>query len=195
MGDKSSVNLRGEYHTENETIFDELPSSSAATQDAMQVDTEEPASQNGKKDTPTAASTPKPIDDSKPVKASPLSKGVTFDAKTSSPAEKPKDPDTLYPIFWSLQRSFNQPKKLFEPNHFASFKSGLEDTMVMFKSVPNTGSATTAKAQPQKCNSEPQVKKRKISASNDDLASAFNPKYLTSRDLFELEVRCPVWPP
>jgi THO complex subunit 1 len=31
--------------------------------------------------------------------------------------------------------------------------------------------------------------KRKRSQCEDDLANAFNPKYLTSRDLFELEVR------
>jgi THO complex subunit 1 len=32
--------------------------------------------------------------------------------------------------------------------------------------------------------------KRKRGHGDDDLANAFNPKYLTSRDLFELEVSC-----
>jgi THO complex subunit 1 len=148
LGDKSSVNLRGEYHVENVTTFDEEVAVADADADAdkMDVDT-----------------------DAKPQK------------------DKPLDPDALYPIFWSLQESFNQPKKLFDPAHFAAFKTGLEATMATFRSVKPEQSSR-AKEKPAE---EMPCLKRKRDDVDDELASGFNPKYLTSRDLFKLEVPHP----
>ncbi|KAH6841142.1 THO complex subunit 1 transcription elongation factor-domain-containing protein [Chaetomium sp. MPI-CAGE-AT-0009] len=144
LGDKSSVNLRGEYHVENVTTFDqETP---VADGDKMDVDT-----------------------DSKPQK------------------DKPLDPDALYPIFWSLQESFNQPKKLFEPSHFASFKAGLEATMATFWSINPEKPARKEKQDKPEEEMNPSLK-RKRDDVDDELASGFNPKYLTSRDLFKLEI-------
>jgi THO complex subunit 1 len=146
LGDKSSVNLRGEYHVENVTTWDQEPPA-ATDEDRMDVDK-----------------------DSKPQK------------------DRPLDPDELYPIFWSLQESFNQPKKLFDPNHFASFKSALEATMATFRSIkPEQPSRTREKL--ERLEEEMNTSfKRKPDGIDDDLASGFNPKYLTSRDLFKLEV-------
>jgi THO complex subunit 1 len=177
LGDKSSVNLRGEYHVENVTTFDELPKR-AESSDPMEVDNESKA-------TPTAPETD--------IKATPVVpagssksnedpkiaiKSVTFD---STKAEKPLDPDTLYPIFWSLQQSFSQPKRLFDQSNLAEFKKGLEATIVMFKSVQNEQSGRVV-------DEGKRGTKRKRGQRGDDLATTFNPKYLTSRDLFELEV-------
>ena len=168
LGDKSSVNLRGEYHIENVTTFD-VVSPKAADPEQMDVDTETTkASPNG------VISTPKVSEES-----SATSKGVTF-----SKPETPMSPEELYPIFWSLQQSFNQPKSLFDQAHFAAFKAGLEATMVMFKSVQ-----TEIPGRPTKSTDDSKRgTKRKRGQGDDDLANAFNPKYLTSRDLFELEV-------
>lgn len=145
LGDKSSVNLRGEYHVENVTTFDqETP---IADGEKMDVDT-----------------------DAKPQK------------------DKPLDPDTLYPIFWSLQESFNQPKKLFESSHFSAFKAGLEATMATFWTI-NPEKPTRAREKQDKPDEEANPSlKRKRNDVDDELASGFNPKYLTSRDLFKLEV-------
>ncbi|KAK3296284.1 THO complex subunit 1 transcription elongation factor-domain-containing protein [Chaetomium fimeti] len=143
LGDKSSVNLRGEYHVENVTTFDqETPVVDA---EKMDVDT-----------------------DSKPQK------------------DKPLDPDSLYPIFWSLQESFNQPKKLFESSHFAAFKAGLEATMATFWTINPEKPTRKEKDKPEE-EMNPSHK-RKRDDVDDELASGFNPKYLTSRDLFKLEI-------
>jgi THO complex subunit 1 len=146
LGDKSSVNLRGEYHVENVTTFDqETPVEGV---EKMDVDT-----------------------DAKPQK------------------DKPLDPDALYPIFWSLQESFNQPKKLFDSSHFAAFKAGLEATMATFLSIsPEKPPRAREKQDKPDEETKPSLK-RKRDDVDDELANNFNPKYLTSRDLFKLEVR------
>lgn len=173
LGDRSSVNLRGEYHTENITSYDVLPPNETS-REMMEVDGEPtPPS------TETVASTNGVVNGGKSGEDGSNGKGVTF-----SESETPMSPDELYPIFWSLQKSFNQPKKLFDASNFAGFKTGLEATMIMFRSVPNdVGSRPVKVAEDGKRGT-----KRKRSQSDDDLSNAFNPKYLTSRDLFELEV-------
>lgn len=185
LGDKSSVNLRGEYHVENVTTYDELGLTEENATEAMEVDTET------NKPPPTG-----PAADTKMVPNGPAGdskttlKSVTFDqAKKAAEAERPLDPNTLYPIFWSLQQSFSQPKKLFDAAHFSTFKKGLDATMVMFRSVQTEHSGRgTAKSVEEGRRGT----KRKRGSGDDDLADAFNPKYLTSRDLFELEVGFPL---
>lgn len=180
LGDKSSVNLRGEYHVENVTAFDPIPPK-GETDDKMDVD--EP------KNPPTGPAAdlkavspgaPKLHGDSKlPAKS------VTFDAKKSSPAEKPLDADELYPVFWSLQRNFSQPKTLFDSVHFTAFKRGLEATLVTFEVIQ---SEQQARGSSKSTDDGRRGIKRKRGQNDGDLANTFNPKYLTSRDLFELEV-------
>lgn len=171
LGDRSSVNLRGEYHTENVTSFD-ASSTKEPEPEKMDVDSDT----NIKPKNDTSNNTPGKIGEESNTGA----KGVTF-----SKPEAPPSADELYPIFWSLQESFNQPKKLFDPTKFAVFKAGLESTMATFKSVQiDTAGRPTKVAEDGKRGT-----KRKRSQEDDDLANAFNPKYLTSRDLFELEVR------
>ncbi len=170
LGDKSSVNLRGEYHVENVTTFDSVTPENDA-QEKMEIDTDSPAkpSPTNTKDAPNG--TKRSSEDN--------FKGVTF-----SKQERPIPVEHLYPMFWSLQRNFNQPKTLFDPTQFAAFKSGLEATMVMFRSVQSEGNTRPIKV----TEDTKRGTKRKRSQEEDDLANAFNPKYLTSKDLFELEV-------
>lgn len=170
LGDKSAVNSRGEYHTENVTMFDETVGATD-TAEKMEIDSEGA--------TPAAANGTSKADDPKVA-----GKTVSFDSKKPNGETKPMDSDSLYPIFWSLQQSFSQPKKLFDAAHFNNFKRGLEATVVKFKSVPSEPRNST----PTKNADEKRTTKRKRSVSEDDLANTFNPKYLTSRDLFDLEV-------
>lgn len=171
-GDKSSVNLRGEYHTQNVTTYDQVTLRSEDAEDKMDVDSEVPAAkQEGANDQTQ-------------------SKTVSFSEKKDTPAEKSLDADALYPIFWSLQDSFNQPKKLFEPANLAHFKSGMEATMTAFKANPPSNEAKSSKQNDDKQRGQ----KRKLDSEDDDVLTSFNPKYLTSRDLFELEassLECP----
>ncbi|TVY28658.1 Uncharacterized protein LHYA1_G002303 [Lachnellula hyalina] len=171
LGDKSSVNLRGEYHTENVTAFDELPAKEQEPE-GMDVDLDT--------DKPTVPSLKVPTNGvSRMSKTAEEGKGVA-----SPKPEKPMSIDELYPIFWSLQQSFSQPKKLFDQAHFTNFKRGLQATMVMFKSVQSESNGRSTKA----TDDSKKGTKRKRGEGDEDLANTFNPKYLTSRDLFELEI-------
>jgi THO complex subunit 1 len=164
LGDKSSVNLRGEYHVENVTTFDVIPGKTELPADQMDIDTDIKQTAEESKNN---------------------SKSVTFNAKGEKPVETPLDADSLYPIFWSLQQIFSQPKRLFDEKYFTGFKKGLEATMVMFRSVQNE---QTDRNPPKLLEDGKKTAKRKRGEGEDDLANTFNPKYLTSRDLFELEI-------
>lgn len=163
-GDKSSVNLRGEYHTQNVTTYDqEIPLKVEDSEDKMEVDQETPAV--------------------KEPNSQAQSKSVSFIEKKDAAADKALDPDVLYPIFWSLQESFNQPKKLFDAAHLDQFKTGLEETMKAFKANPVQNDAKSSRQGDDK-----RGLKRKFDSEEGEALTSFNPKYLTSRDLFELEV-------
>lgn len=98
---------------------------------------------------------------------------------------KANDLNKLYPMFWGLQAYFSAPTRIFDPQHFTTFRTGLEATLSAFKSV-NTDleSSGTGKTSEELRKSS----KRKRTADGQEIASSFNPKYLTSRDLFDLEV-------
>ncbi|KAF1959864.1 nuclear matrix protein-like protein [Byssothecium circinans] len=159
LGDKSSVNLRGHFHVENETTFEDHLAKSTPAEDGMDVDPNADVEEETKSEET----------DAKPA----LSEPVQDKPKTMSV-------DALYPVFWSLQHSFSDPPRLFDESNFRQFKEGLEATLAKFKEVPKVvqsmDSAREISAQ------EPSDEKR------DEAASATNPKYLTSRDLFKLEL-------
>lgn len=158
LGDRSSVNLRGEYHLENVTTYDMSPSEEDSKMD-VDAQAEQKESQDPKGH----------------------SKGSTT---TSKEADKPLETEALYPLFWSLQESFSQPLKLFDTGHFAKFKQSLEATIKTFRAIPKGGDS-----RPSKSTENPsQSLKRKRDEDDSDLPEAFNPKYLTSKDLFKLEV-------
>ncbi|KAI0460479.1 THO complex subunit 1 transcription elongation factor-domain-containing protein [Xylaria acuta] len=166
-GDRSSVNLRGEYHVENVTAFEGVPTApDGAVADRMDVDAEGDNSQHEGKE------------------AKPTTKAVSFEPKNKSGSEKALDTDALYPVFWSLQHFFSQPTTLFDPSDLTKFKSGIEATMNAFETVEKIQKTTKG---PDDYKLIPQ--KRKGAETNEDLRSTNNnPKYLTSRELFELEI-------
>ncbi|KAJ9299271.1 hypothetical protein DTO271G3_2893 [Paecilomyces variotii] len=164
LGDKSSVNLRGEYHTENVTTFDEV-----SREAQKEKPEEESAAAKEEKAGDTVDATTKPSDAKKEKDA----------------GKEPVDLDTLYPIFWGLQATFSAPTRLFDPGHFASFKNGLEATLSTFKRTnteldPRSGAKGSDEAR--------RGTKRKRTTDGSEVTNSFNPKYLTSRDLFSLEI-------
>ncbi|KAI2630831.1 THO complex subunit 1 transcription elongation factor-domain-containing protein [Hypoxylon sp. NC1633] len=163
LGDRSSVNLRGEYHVENVTAFEEAQAQPDESADKMVIDTETDSAKEGKEE------------------SKPTTKAVSFDSKNKPAADKPLDTNTLYPVFWSLQHHFSQPTTLFDSAELAKFKAGLESTMTAFEKLQrSTKGSDESKATSQK---------RKSYEGDDDLRSSTNnPKYLTSRELFELEI-------
>ena len=182
LGDKSAVNLRGEFHVENTTVYDKSPAKAALSPESMDVDevkpSEEAKSELGLRGgaVPEAAQTLE--------KSAPGSAIAAIDTKLDKD-EEALDADTLYPIFWSLQDYFSKPTKLFEPANLEAFKNGLRATLAKFKQVQSDAETRGV----IKHNEEvKQGTKRKWGEVEDEDSSSFNPKYLTSRDLFELEV-------
>ncbi|KAI5310495.1 hypothetical protein KEM55_006316 [Ascosphaera atra] len=176
LGDKSSVNLRGEFHTENVTTFDEAPVTTTGTvaADAMDVD-------NAEGEKAAESETPQQQQETK-------TEGQE-EKKTASAAKedatKSVDMVSMYPTFWSLQNIFSSPTKLFDETTLANFKQGLESTIAMFRTIR---SDVEIRNVPKPSDEQRRGVKRRRIDSDASTADTFNPKYLTSRDLFELEV-------
>jgi THO complex subunit 1 len=162
LGDKSSVNLRGNFHVENVTTFEDFLQE--ANEDSMQIDTDGPA------DVP---------EEEAESDKSPALVGDNDKSKDTKPTTL--DTEALYPVFWSLQHSFSNPPRLFEEDNFRRFQTSLEATLAKFKEVPLVIQAADFEAKMDQQSRE--------GDDRDAFASSFNPKYLTSRDLFKLEVR------
>lgn len=172
--ERSAVNLRGEFNVENITIFDDVPEPSAEDVESMDID-----------DIPDL---------------------VGMAGKMPTPTEKKQKPDEaevalnqLYRTFWSLQPDFSDPARLFVPENFARFKTGLEATLARFRIADEAGQATSGASKPGQSKRNEDRKPTSSHAnsgekrSRDDgdaqmLGESFNPKYLTGRELFELEV-------
>lgn len=169
LGDRSSVNLRGEYHVENVTDYEVSPEE----ENKMDVDAQDEAPKEAPKETPKEPATDK--------HGKPLRNGD----KKKKEDEKPSLPATeLYRLFWPLQETFSQPLTLFQPDTFKSFRAGVEETVRKFKTYPSDeGPRTTTLDEPKQ-----NLKRKHAETGNDEQLEAFNPKYLTSRDLFELEI-------
>ncbi len=185
LGDRSSVNLRGEYHIENVTVFENLPlKAKLKLEDGMEVDQEEKKAEME----PDAADSEATTGQANAALEHPasLSKAVKFDAQDEKAQEKPADVDTLYPIFWSLQENFSTPTRLFDDTTLHNFQKGLSLTLVKFKEVQQD---LQARGTSKLHDDGKRGVKRKRNGHEDELSSSFNPKYLTSRDLFDLEVQ------
>ncbi|OJD28489.1 hypothetical protein ACJ73_00088 [Blastomyces percursus] len=186
LGDRSSVNLRGEFHTENVTTFDELPKAQEDGVTPMDVDASEKEVAGDAK-TGLAQDTEQ---ESNRQVAHPAADGGL---QSSQPAtEKRQEPepsstpsmDELYRIFWSLQNNFSSPTSLFDPANFAAFKTGLEASLSIFQKVNTDMEARIMKGSED---ARRGLKRRRV-GDGTEMTNSFNPKYLTSRDLFELEV-------
>ena len=182
LGDRSSVNLRGEYHVENITVFEGLPPKAGLKlEDGMEVDQQvkSPESQQGSGKNEAA-------DEQAKAALEQRAKSVRSDAQEEKAQEKPADMDTLYPLFWSLQESFSTPTRLFDDTNLQDFQRGLSSTLIKFKEVQQD---LQVRGTSKLHDDGRRGVKRKRNGHEDELSSSFNPKYLTSRDLFDLEVK------
>ncbi|RKF58695.1 THO complex subunit 1 [Erysiphe neolycopersici] len=175
LGDKSSVNLRGEYHTENITTFDSVSHTMDSEHMSLGPMLHRTRTSNPQKESFFRGIKQITEDSPSPNSATPFMKNSLL-----------MSADQLYPLFWSLQKYFSQPKELFDRTVFSSFKVGLESTMLMFKSVQRESNVDRVAKSTEDSR---RGLKRKRGSTDDGLANTFNPKYLTSRDLFELEIR------
>jgi THO complex subunit 1 len=181
LGDKSSVNLRGEFHTENVTIFDEI--SKKSKDDVMDI--ESPGTKKAPAESQDDNGGAEDNQDSRPTKEeTPKTPEVNKDGQDSE-NQKATDLDALYPIFWSLQAYFSAPTRLFDTENFSSFRSGLAATLSAFKLIKTDIDTRSSIKGPDDLR---RGLKRKRNRDSVEISSSFNPKYLTSRELFDLEV-------
>ncbi len=184
LGDRSSVNLRGEYHVENVTVFEESPATVPAGSEATF---------NNKREGSAADLEESSAADSASGGSKEASQGIKSEEKTGE-ANKPQntheeedqlETNKFYPIFWSLQEYFSMPTRLFDSQHFKHFKDGLHLTIRKFQSVHQE---LHARGPSKYLEDSKRATKRKRDGLEDEILNSFNPRYLTSRDLFELEV-------
>ena len=103
----------------------------------------------------------------------------TAEKMDNKPPVESLDPQALHSIFWGLQKSLAYPPRVLDPPIFAEFKSAFEATLMKFQAVPKVMANASV--------DQEQNGKRQI-AELDEYYDSYNPKYLTSRELFELEV-------
>ena len=175
LGDKSSVNLRGEFHTENTTKFDVTEQNADGERMVIDLKVGDAVAREV-----TPRGTPQPEKSGSkaiPIKA-PTKKAVDEEILSSN---------ELYPIFWRLQHDFSDPTRLFNDGNFALFKKGLASSIAKFQKIPTV-------VQTRSGEEDRRGTKRKMDENGVDpdasehLVDNYNPKYLTSRDLFELEL-------
>ncbi|KAF2724497.1 hypothetical protein K431DRAFT_217797 [Polychaeton citri CBS 116435] len=173
LGDKSSVNLRGDFHVDNVTTIDLPEESKTKDGEEMVVDSEMPVSAEAT----SKEQTPAPKEATPLLAGKPESKLASFKAARDArkPVEEPLlENSTLYPIFWGLQKAFSNPRQMMKDKGFPDFKAALQATIAKFKKTPPVVSMRATKEQ-----------------NGDGTGNAidnYNPKYLTSRDLFDLEL-------
>lgn len=187
IGERSGVNLRGDFNVENVTAYDETPREPTAPSWAMEVDTKDESS----------VGTDAKSDNIKGSGAAGTAAG-----HGPTPKKEPEilDASELYRIFWPLQHDFADPQRLFVADNLQKFKVGLAATMAKFqhadeeamKTAGGLGKpdSTNAKKAEERKPGTVLGEKRKRNECDDDEAKGegFNAKYLTSRELFELEV-------
>lgn len=158
LGERSSVNPKGEFHKENITAYESVPS--PEPQDAAQA-----ASQRD-------------------VEMAGVSNNSPPDAKEKTPGHTTLlGEDELYPIFWKMQEAFsNPPDYFFKDKRTEEFKRGLEATLDKFIAVPKVNQAAASESRSSNKRSAEEME------HEEGAGNTFNPKYLTSRELFSLEV-------
>lgn len=156
LGAKSSSNIKGDFHKENLTVFEETVD--LKTEEPSSLETEEPPSGDAMSGVETQE----------------------MDAASTTTTKPLSSADELYPAFWTMQQAFSNPPDFFSiKKRVEEFKASLEATLAKFKEVPKVNQAAADNKRGMK---------RKVGDINDEFATNFNPKYLTSRELFTLEV-------
>ncbi|RPA96480.1 hypothetical protein L873DRAFT_1811344 [Choiromyces venosus 120613-1] len=194
IGERSGVNLRGDFNVDNVTVYDDILQEPPAVVDGMELDTKDDMEVDPKTEESVTGTGEADIGSAR----SPKRQKVDAGQDTSHKEPTILDANTLYPIFWSLQHDFADPPRLFIKENLEKFKVGLEATMAKFKkaeddSIKTTGKVDVANGPKKTDEKKPGVtvgeKRKHIDAGDDDIkGEGFNPKYLTSRELFELEI-------
>lgn len=172
LGERSGVNLRGDFNLDNKTLFDETIGVHAEPMDTVEAI-------NGTSDPPQA-------DDNTEQKQSKITKDEPKES------DEPPPMDSFYHSFWSLQKYFNNPSLLFaspDDQGISHLEKGVDMFLEEFVRVSKRERETSGSKE------KSSGQKRKAGDLDGELNTAttrttsyFFPKFLTSRTLIELEV-------
>ncbi|CUS10902.1 unnamed protein product [Tuber aestivum] len=195
IGERSGVNLRGDFNVDNVTVYDDILQEPPTAVDEMELDIKKDQMETDQKKEESATGVGEAD-----IGSARSPKRLKADAGQDTSQREPTvlDANALYPIFWSLQHDFADPQRLFVKGNLEKFKVGLGATMAKFRkaeddSIKTTGKVDVAngpkKADEKKAGVPPGEKRKQIDGDDNDIkGEGFNPKYLTSRELFELEI-------
>ncbi|KAF9437733.1 DNA repair protein rad50 [Entomortierella beljakovae] len=195
LTERSGVNLRGEFNTENVTLIE-----SEDTTIVPEI-TSTPQQSQKETDEQVPSSEAMDVDEVKEVK----------DQTGDNQGNIAKDEEAFYTEFWGLQGFFCSPTKLFSvPENMAKLKTGIDHALDKFEAIEaaekkargqrEDTSETTSDSKPANDNDDSVTKssssgsaKRKFSQSKDKIAepSIYFPKFLTSSKLLQLEIADP----
>ncbi|KAI9353255.1 THO complex, subunit THOC1 [Zopfochytrium polystomum] len=95
---------------------------------------------------------------------------------------------SFYSIFWGLQRFFSNPLSLFQGDNWKTMAEGVERIVKEFSEKVETATAT-ATSSDKKRKDRSDRDRRPTQLAVEISKEAFFPKYLTSRSLFDLQLR------
>ncbi|KAK6543256.1 hypothetical protein TWF694_000018 [Orbilia ellipsospora] len=158
LSERSGVNLRGEFHVENKTSFDEQWRSpmSASPSPGSETVVDQALNDSG-------------------ASAMELTTLESIDAC-----------HRLYTTLWSTQHDFAEPTRLFHKRNLDHFKASLEVVIKAFKAAIDDHGQSLS---PTGLDSQRGTKRKKSETEREVELDSYNPKYLTSRELFDLEIR------
>ncbi|KAF3901915.1 hypothetical protein ABW21_db0205666 [Orbilia brochopaga] len=167
LSERSGVNLRGEFHVDNKTTFDSDEENSQRTLTAHDVQKEQELAQ-------ADSQTPDAYGDA--MEVTPSDASLTADTYLK-----------LYTTLWSTQHDFVEPQRLFQKPNLDNFKASLDTVIKAFKaSIDEHGHNLPSATLEIKRG----IKRKRGSEDTQAELNNYNPKYLTSRELFDLEA-CP----
>lgn len=150
LGERSGVNLRGEFNKENITTFETDPEVDAnegkredETDDDQMV--EDSLIPKGEADSKPSVLVEAPEDGEEVEEKATADDATGAAEKKDTPIQEadkkraPGEPD-FYTLFWSLQRYFSDPPSLFDKPVNASLPSSLSKFAASFPAVPPLGS-------------------------------------------------------
>ncbi|KAA8915457.1 hypothetical protein TRICI_002378 [Trichomonascus ciferrii] len=149
ISEKSGLNIRGTFNTENVTTYEELVGSLDADGDEDVRDEDENAS--------------------------------------SQRAEEEAN-DVLYAQFWSIQSVFADPTLMFNQEKLDDFKGKITEVIQVLKKKPREGGGGHVKGRFQKRKWKNGEALSEAEDNNED-EDVFVPKWMTRRDLFELQLK------
>ncbi|GAA6009688.1 hypothetical protein JCM10207_004155 [Rhodosporidiobolus poonsookiae] len=194
LGEKSGVNLRGNFNTGKGAVWED----EARKEMQGAVEDAEKEEKEGKEKMEVEEG-----EEEEPAK----------EAGSANPAQG--NPSAFYTTFWSLQRIFNNPPLLFAPtpatstssspapsDPFTTLHSGLRQTLAAFAAATKREKELAGAAKDDKPAAggkenlpvgEKEVEMDETSGEQQALEEYFFPKFLTSRNLLDLELADPAF--